>query len=98
MTQDGLFWDAVTTGVNGGYVDAAAVKYAVTLNGESKGETSATEMRGILPINKPLEWYTAEVTAKAGNLSSEPAVSNRQLAGKPLTLPVDLIPSRSNSR
>ena len=45
LTQDGLFWDAVTTGVNGGYVDAAAVKYAVTLNGESKGETSATEMR-----------------------------------------------------
>ncbi len=94
LTQDGLFWDAVTTGVNGGYVDAAAVKYAVTLNGESKGETSATEMRGILPINKPLEWYTAEVTAKAGNLSSEPAVSNRHLAGKPMTLPVDLIPTR----
>ena len=41
-------------GVNGGYVDAAAVKYAVTLNGESKGETSATEMRGILLINKSL--------------------------------------------
>lgn len=94
LTAEGLFWDAVTAGVNGGYVDASAMKYAVTLNGVSKGETSATEMKGILPTDTPLEWYTAEVTAKAGGLSSESAVSNRELAGNPLALPVDLVPTK----
>lgn len=94
LSADGLSWDAVTEGVNGGYIDIATLKYKISLNGVAKGETQATEMKGLLPSDGALEWYQASVVAVNRGLDSEASVSNRELAGAPLQLPVDLVPTK----
>lgn len=93
LTEDSLSWDAVTTGVNGGYIDTADVEYEVSVNGESKGSTKATSMAGLLPADADLQWYQAEVVAVCHEKSSTAAASNKCLAGKALELPVSLTPT-----
>lgn len=86
-----ISWDAVTEGVNGGYVDAASVTYDVTrLPGdcpvaEGISATSATlvyEPAGI-------ESVTFAITARNGELLSAPGLSVPTLTGA-LELPYDL--------
>ncbi len=94
LTQGGISWDAVTEGVNGGYVDLSALRYEVFVDGVSKGETASNSMKGILPTQGSLAWYQASVVAKAGGKSSAPALSNKTLAGSPLEMPVELTPTK----
>lgn len=93
LTEGGVSWDAVTEGVNGGYIDLANLEYEVKLDGVSVGTTKSNAMTDIIPSDKPLAWYQATVSAKCGDKTSAEAVSNRLLAGNPLELPVSLTPT-----
>lgn len=84
LTESDLTWDAVTEGVHGGYVDATALKYEITLNGEKVATTASTSCRITLPEGEPFTTYTAKVRAIADNKPSEDGVSNIITYGQPL--------------
>lgn len=84
-------WDAVTVGVHGGYVDPASLQYRVAVNGKEIGTTSSTSIPVSYPADTQYTAYTATVTA-IGNGESSEAESNKYLTGKPLSLPLTLIP------
>ncbi|MBD5292918.1 MAG: hypothetical protein HDS23_06710 [Bacteroides sp.] len=80
-------WDAVTSGVENGYVEK--VKYEVWLNGEKQGETANTSME----IELPQAFTTNEVTVYAishGKVSS--GTSSRPIAGGVLSLGTAIYP------
>lgn len=79
-----LTWAAVTTGSHGGYVDASAISYSISLNGSVKGTTTSTSFDLELPSDVELTPYTASVTAISDEKYSEPAYSNTVVAGRPL--------------
>lgn len=93
LTEGGISWDAVTEGVNGGYVDIADLKYEVKIGDESKGTTASNSMTGVIPANQPLAWYQGSVVATCHGKNSVAAESNKCLAGTPLALPVSLVPT-----
>ncbi len=86
LTETKLTWDAVTEGVHGGYIDAASVRYEVTLNDETVTTTSSTSCTIALPQGKPFTTYTARVRAIADNKQSEDGVSNFITYGQPLEI------------
>lgn len=94
LSDSGLTWEAVTEGINGGYLDLSAMQYSVSVNGVEKGTTTSTSMGGLVDTTSPLNYYTASVTAICSGMSSEPGVSNRLLAGTSLQLPVNLVPTK----
>lgn len=88
-----LKWDAVTEGVNNGYIDAGNVVYSISINGEPYSSTKENTIEINLPDDKPLATYTATVTALNGEYESLPASSNMIVAGEPLSLPMKLAPT-----
>lgn len=98
LDNDRISWDAVYTSENGGYVNYSDIQYRVTLNGEELGMTDETEFAVNLPENEPLNLYTAEVTAVYRDNESTPAVSNSITVGQPLPLPVNIIPTETQSQ
>lgn len=86
LTETTLNWDAVTESVHGGYMDAAAITYTVTLNGAKVAETSETHCDITLPQGEPYFVYTANVVATADSKKSEPGVSNHIAYGEPLVI------------
>ena len=86
-------WDAVKTGVNGGYIDADAMTYNVYLNGEFLGNTSNTSMSVDLGEDHPLESYTATVSAECNGYVSILAYSNIVTAGQAYTPPMYFVPT-----
>lgn len=94
ITADGVSWDAVTEGVNEGYVDSQAVTYEVVVNGENKGTFSTTSaaMQIVAPDARYAA-YRATVTAIfAGNRSAS-TVSPKLLAGQPFDLDLSIRPT-----
>ncbi len=94
LTEQTLSWDAVSAGVNNGYVDLEAMEYDVYINGEKKTTTKQTSVTGLLPLSEPLTWYQASVVAICNEKQSADANSNKVLAGAALNLPVNLTPTR----
>lgn len=84
-------WDAVTEGVNGGYVNPADILYNVTqlpineIVAENTGNTSAT----VVYEPQGIESVSFSITAKQGELVSEAGVSSPTLTGH-MALPYDL--------
>lgn len=97
LTDTELTWDAVTTGVNNGYVDAAAVSYIVYLNDKEIGTTTATsyDVSSYIDPNAPLDLYKASVVAVCNGLESAPGLSNSVVAGSALVPPVFLSPTQN---
>ena len=99
LTSSTVSWDAVADGVHGGYLDAAAVTYTVSLNGvQIAKDITETSCATGLPANTNLDLYVAEVVASCNGLTSEPGVSNDLVYGDPLTLPVSLEPTEKESK
>lgn len=88
-----LTWSPVTEGVNGGYVDAAGIRYVVSVNGSPVGDTHETEWKLELPQDHPLAPYAVTVTAVSLGYESDPSASVQTVAGKPLTLPMTIKPT-----
>lgn len=85
-TKMRLTWNAVTEGVNGGYIDPMAVTYNVSLNGVAKAQgITATEFEEAYTEGQ-MESVQYSVTAVYGGLESGAALSNALSMGI-LTLP-----------
>ena len=93
LTTQGLTWDAVTMGENGGNIDLEKLVYLVTLNGEALEPVKTNSYPIDLLAKEGMEKYTATVTAVCGDLVGQTAVSNSIVAGKPLELPLSYAPT-----
>lgn len=87
-----LTWDAVTTGVNGGYVDANAVSYEIYINDSYFDTTTDTFIDPALGENQLME-YRASVIAVCNGLKGKPGISNVIVAGDALIPPVFILPT-----
>ena len=92
-----LSWTAVgNTGVNGGYVNTAAVKYNIYLEGESETDTPQIVKFGVsgtsatinLPTSTEQNIYYYRVTALANSAQSDYALASI-LLGDPYQLPYE---------
>lgn len=94
VKADGVSWDAVTEGVNGGFVDLKAVSYEVKINGKSMG-TFTTNSAAIAVVDPAATYsaYRATVEAIFDGMHSEPGRSGKLLAGKPFELDMDIRPT-----
>lgn len=93
LTSELVSWEPVKTGEHGGYIGDEPVVYKVYLNGAFEGSTRETSMPVALPQNTPLTRYTAEVEAVCGSLVSKKTASNPVVAGRPLQLDVEIVPT-----
>ncbi|MDE6552666.1 MAG: hypothetical protein K2K98_06885 [Muribaculaceae bacterium] len=85
-------WDAVTTGINDGFVDTEKMEYVVKINGQEYTCTD-THLNVILPTERDLEAYKAEVKAVCNGYESQWIESNAVTEGKSLTLPAYITPT-----
>ncbi|MDE5554487.1 MAG: hypothetical protein K2J10_04825, partial [Muribaculaceae bacterium] len=92
LTLSTLTWDAVTTGVNGGYI-SPNLEYEIYLNGEKAGSTTDTSYDVNLPTTGPLYSVSASIYAVCGELRSAAGVSNPVTAGAAFVVPVELAPT-----
>lgn len=93
LSEGIVSWDAVTEGVNGGYVDLDAMAYSVEINGIPYGTTSDLHLDISLPGDDELQLYKAEVYASCNGMVSSPGCSNSIAVGRPLALPVNIVPT-----
>ncbi|MCH5220450.1 MAG: hypothetical protein J1F20_07760 [Muribaculaceae bacterium] len=94
LTDTEVTWNAVTEGVNGGYLDLSAMYYIVSINGKEVGTTTGTKLSVTLPSTEPLAQYVASVVAVCNEFTSAPGYSNSLVAGAPLQVPVYLQPTQ----
>ena len=92
LTLSTLSWDAVTTGVNGGYI-SPSLEYEIYINGELTGKTSDTSYEVNLPTTGPLYSVSATVYAVSGDSRSAAGVSNSVTAGAAFVPPIELVPT-----
>lgn len=93
LSMDGISWEAVTSGVGGGYIDLATLEYKVELNGQLLGTTTETRYPLDLMAQPQLAKYVASVTAVCADSESAPGLSNSLVAGKPLEIPQSFQPT-----
>ncbi len=86
LTEGKVTWDAVSEGVNEGYLNLDDLFYEVYINDEYVGETSETELTFSVSAESPYSKHIAEVRAICGDLESESGVSNPAHYGSPLKL------------
>ncbi len=99
LTDSLISWDAVTTGVNGGYVNAEEVVYNVYVNDSPVAlGISATECSPKLPTGTLLDSYVASVEAIFNGKTSELASSGDLNYGDPYPLPEQFAPTAKESK
>ncbi|MCH5237892.1 MAG: hypothetical protein J1E95_08860, partial [Muribaculaceae bacterium] len=86
LAYDKISWNPVTTGTHKGYIDASAMEYEVTLNGQVLGTTSNTYWDIELDSEGELTGYVATVTPKCHGMVGKTAESNRLVYGEPYYL------------
>lgn len=80
-------FDAVTTGINEGYVDAAAIRYTVTRNGDVLTDDLAETIFTDTEAGLPLAMYTYAVSAHYADFESEATAAAAVQLGDALELP-----------
>lgn len=94
LSAEIVSWDAVTEGVNGGYVNPDEVTYTVWLDDEIIAEgIKDTEVSSKIASGQPLHIYVAKVMATYAGKDSEVATSNDLTYGEGMTIPVSLAPT-----
>lgn len=94
IAADKVSWDAVTEGVNKGYVDSAALSYEVSINGKNVGTFTTTSADiQVADMNAPYAAYRAAVVAVCNGKRSETAQSPKLFAGKPFELDMEIRPT-----
>lgn len=89
VLQEGkVTWDAVSEGVNGGYINLSDLTYEVYINDKYIGETDATEITFTVDPDDSFSRHVAEVRAISNDLESESGVSEPAYYGKPMKLDV----------
>lgn len=81
-------WEAPTTGINGGYIDASKLSYRVTRQpeGEVVYTGTATSFRENLAVSE-MGYYWYDVTALENGVEGETASSNRLTLGEACHIP-----------
>ena len=84
-----LTWDAPLTGVNGGYIDPAALTYNVIIDSEYNLAEGLTARTFTTPINEPehQQFLTLDVEAASTTGTGPAATSNQLPIGPAYTLP-----------
>lgn len=90
LTETLVYWTRVTEGMNGGYIDPSQVTYNVYLNNELVGTTTSNSYSITIPQDKPMQDWTAAVSATYNGQTSTRAYSNTIFAGGPWNLPFDM--------
>lgn len=91
LDGNGVKWDAVTIGVNGGYVDAEATTYNVYVNGEKVNQAPVSDTKYAYTFPKgAAKAYVAEVEAIFNGNISEKARSPKFIYGDPYSLPANI--------
>ncbi len=80
-------FDAVTDGVNGGYVDGSALRYTVTRNGEVLADNLDAPTYTDTETDLPLAMYTYAVSAHCNGLEGEAVSAAPMQLGAALNLP-----------
>lgn len=89
--QNGILsWEPVTESITGAAI--SGVEYKVFLNAEYIATTSGTtyDLSSLMSPDFPLTPYRAGVQAVLGNNSSNLTVSNKEVEGQPMSLPIEL--------
>lgn len=98
LTPSTVSWDAVTTGIHNGYIDATKITYTVKINGDIVAEgITATSCKTNLPVNAEIKNYVAQVTATCNGLTSAAGSSNDIMFGQPFNVPVSFEPSEQQA-
>lgn len=99
ITDEAVTWEAVSAGVNAGYVDPAEVTYNVYVNGSriASGIKETTCAPG-LPQGVVIDTYKAEVEAVYAGKTSERASSDDLRFGEPYILPESFAPTAKESK
>lgn len=98
LNETKVTWNAVTTGVNKGYVDAAAITYDVYVDKVKMNAApiSGTSLDITIPASATVA-HIAEVYAVHAGKISEPGISSKYYAEGPLSLPVYLGPDEDET-
>lgn len=93
-----LLWDIASEGINGGYIDAAALTYNVYLNGEKINQQpiSGTSFDFDMP-EETFRKYVAQVEAINHGHVSDRGFSNDIKYGNPFSLPFSMAPTITES-
>lgn len=99
LTSKTVEWDAVTTGVNDGYVNSKEVTYNVYVNNKRVGtDVKGTSCSANLPQGEPLDTYVATVIACYKDKRSDRATSADFNYGDALSIPAQYEPSEKQSK
>ena len=91
-------WDAVETGVNGGYINLANIIYKVSLNTGEYIETTDTHCEFGIGNLEQLQVFNVNIVAECNGLESEAGTSDYVVNGEYLTLPIDMEPTYEQSK
>lgn len=86
LTEGMVTWNAVTSSVNGGYLNLSDMSYEVYIDNEFIGETKATKLEFKASDASAYARHRAEVIAVCSDIESAPGVSNTAVYGAPLNL------------
>lgn len=93
LVEGKVTWDAVSEGINDGYLNLNDLFYEVYINDKYIGETDGTELIFDVTDDTPCGKYVAKVFAICSDIESEAGVSNSALYGAPLPLDVKFTPT-----
>lgn len=98
LTENTLSWDAVSYGVNGGYIDTDNLTYNIYLDGKRLNETPIKDCSYtvVLP-DMEYSLLTAEVEADNHGRLSDRGFSNAIKHGHPFALPLSMTPTASEA-
>ncbi len=97
LTEGNVTWDAVTEGVNNGYLNLDDMIYEVYINDEYIGETAETSLDFNVAPTDAFGKHTATVIAICNDIESEKGTSNSAVYGAPMTLDVFFGPNRDEA-
>lgn len=91
-------WDAVSAGVNDGFIDTAKISYEVSVNGKNVGTfTSTVADVEVADLTAPYAPYVATVVAVCNGMRSDEGKSPKLLAGKPFDLDLEIRPTAAQA-
>lgn len=91
-------WDAVTAGVNDGFIDTGKISYEVSVNGKIVGTfTSTVADVEVADLTAPYAPYVATVVAVCNGMRSDEGKSPRLLVGKPFDLDLEIRPTAAQA-
>jgi len=91
-------WNAVTTGINGGYINLDDITYEVYIDDQYIGETKDTSIEFEINADAEFQSHSADVKAISGDYESAPGRSNNCLYGAPFALDITFEPTEEEAK